>query len=295
MKYQEVRGEILEAPWSAGANPPRTPAPLGAVDTHHHIFDPRFQKVGELVVPPTTVADYKLFKRRLGLTRSIVVAPSNYGFDNACLLDALEQLGLQQARGVAMLHPDISDAELDDLHARGVRGWRVYFGKNRIPTADEVRLMGRRAQERGWSLQFVGSRDKEVLIDWEDVFKELPCPIVIDHFGWAPQPQGIDSDTAKMMFRLLDGGAAYVKLSGLYLSSQVGFPSYSDLDPLAEKLVKTAPDRLIWGSDWPHPMAKERPDGAMLFDRLSEWAPAPEIRHKILVDNPGRLYWPEEI
>ncbi len=289
---QLVHGQDLEAPWSPGAAPPLTPAPLGATDCHHHIFDARYSREGQPKPADATVEDYALFKRRLGLSRSVVVAPSNYGTDNSCLVDALEKMGSEIARGVALVDPGVSDAELDDLHAVGVRGMRVYLAKNRVPSRDELIAMGRRAADRGWTLQFVGNREREVLVEWEAILLDLPCPIVVDHFGWAPQPAGVASRTADLLRRLMTERDAYVKLSGLYLSSRTGPPLYHDLDELAAQLVGAAPEHVIWGSDWPHPMAGNvKPDGAMLFDRLALWAPDEAIRRIILVDNPTRLYW----
>lgn len=287
-----VRGEALQAPWSAGTAPPTTALPRGAVDCHHHVFDPRFQKAQEPRVPSATVQDYALFKRRLGMSRSVVVAPSNYGTDNACLLDALDQLGPDLARGVVLVDPDVPDAELNRMHVRGVRGMRVYLAKNRVPTCEELLRMGARAAERGWSLQFVGNREREVLVEWTDTLFQLPCEFVIDHFGWAPQPEGVGSATAALLRRTLEERRGYVKLSGLYLSSREGHPHYRDLDALAVDLVGREPSRIIWGTDWPHPMAGGlRPDGAMLVDRLAEWVLDAELRRRILVDNPDRLYW----
>ena len=287
-----VHGEAVTAPWSTGSEPPRTPAPVDATDCHHHIFNPRFQREGELHPPPASVDDYMLFKKRLGISRSILVAPSNYGTDNSCLVDALTKLGTTSARGVALVDPDASDQELNRLHDAGVRGMRVYLAKNRIPTRPELQTIGERAAERGWNLQFVGNRKREVFLEWEEDLLRLKCQIVIDHFGWAPQPTGEKSRTAELMVRLLKERDTVVKLSGLYLSSVIGFPEYRDVDPLAKCLIEVAPDGIIWGTDWPHAVAGPRkPDGAMLFDRLTEWAPDPAIRHKILVDTPNRLYW----
>jgi len=289
-----VAGEELRAPHSTGTAPPRTVAPADATDCHHHIFDPRFQKYGEIYVPSATVAEYRLFMRRLGLSRSIVVAPSNYGTDNSCLIDALQQLGKAAARGVAYVGPQVSDDEIRRLHEQGVRGLRIYLDKNQVPTHEQVRTLGRQAADQGWSLQFVGTARTEIFVEWQDTILNLHCPSVIDHFGWLPQPAGVNSKTAGTLYKLLDSGKVYVKLSGLYLSSKVGHPSYSDLDEVATRFIALAPERIVWGSDWPHPMAmgkQQMPDGAMLFDRLAQWAQSGEAFQQILVDNPNRLYW----
>jgi D-galactarolactone isomerase len=288
-----VKGEALSVPWSSGTAPPANAAPVGATDCAHHIYAPGFPTVaGQPSLSSATVEDYKLLKRRLGISRSVVVASSRFGTDNSCLIDALEKLGPEVARGVVLVDPDVSDETLDAFHTRGVRGMRVYLAKNRIPSAEELKMIGRRAADRGWCLQFVGNRHREVLAEAADALCSLPCPVVIDHFGWAPQPAGVNSATAKLLLRVIGEGLGYVKLSGLYLSSAVGFPEYRDLDDLAKRLVAAGPEWLVWGTDWPHPGAgSDIPDGAMLFDRLAEWAPDPTTRNKILVDNPSRLYW----
>lgn len=294
MTMTKIADRPSTAPHSSGSGWPATVAPAGAVDCHHHIFDPRFQKPDEPLVPPATVDDYRLFQRRLGLERSVFVASSNYGTDNSCLLDALAQFGTDRCRGVASVDPTIDDAALDDMHRRGVRGLRVYLAKNRIPTPGELRSLGRRAAVRGWSINVVANRQREVLPDWEAVLAELACPLVIDHLGWAPQPEGVRSPTAASIRRLLAGGNTWIKLSGPYLSSAEGPPHFSDVDELAAELAALAPERTLWGSDWPHPVAQQHgfvPDGARLFDQLSRWVPDAERRQRILVANPHRLYW----
>jgi predicted TIM-barrel fold metal-dependent hydrolase len=286
-------GDQLPAPFSSGVLPPRTPVPPGAVDCHHHIVDPRFP--GDRPLPPATVGDYRLFQRRLGLTRSVVVAPSTHGDDNRGLVDALGELGTDRARGVALVHPEVGDAELRHLHRNGVRGVRVYLGKGRVPTPEELRTLSRRAAGLGWSVSVVATRDRDLIADWEDTLATLACPVVVDHLGWAPQPAGVDSATAAALGRLLEAGNTYVKLSGLYLSSRVGHPSYSDVDALAGRLCRTAPQRVLWGTDWPHlvalAMGQPAPDGALLFDKLADWLPDANDRRRVLVDNPERLYW----
>ncbi|MGA0599278.1 amidohydrolase family protein [Caulobacter sp. KR2-114] len=287
-----IRGEALQAPWSLGCAPPKTPAPVGATDCHHHIFDPRFERPEVGRGGKATVEDYRLFKRRLGLSRSVIVAASYHGTDNRGVVAALEHLGTDVARAVVLVDPEVPQTALEDYRRAGVRGMRVYMAKNRVPDREELAAMGRRAADLGWSLQFVGNREREVLVERQDEILGLPCPVVVDHFGWAPQPEGTQSATAKLLYRLLERPGGYVKLSGLYLSSREGFPAYRDIDPLAVKLVGLNPDQLIWGSDWPHPVAgAQKPDGAMLFDRLAEWAPDEAVRRRILVDNPTRLYW----
>ena len=228
----------------------------------------------------------------MGLARSVIVAPSNYGHDNACLLNALTALGKDSTRGVALLPPDVDDAELDRLHRAGVRGMRIYLGRAPAHSTADLHAWASRATSLGWHLQLVGARAFEPFVQWEPVLFRLACPLVIDHLGHAPQPDGQHSRTAGVLRRLLDRGKTYVKLSGAYLSSQEGFPAYSDVDDIARALVRHAPERMLWGSDWPHVGAGSRlPDGSALLNRLATWAESETIRQLILVDNPQRLYW----
>ena len=287
-----VKGERLQAPSSTGIDPPVTPAPAGACDCHHHIFDPRFPAADGKSHPIVArVEDYLLFRRRLGLSRSIVIAASTDRDNNSCVLDALDQLG-KTSRAVAIARPDISDTALDDLHKHGVRGLRLYFGKGDIPTPEDLKRFGQRAAKRNWHLQIVASREGHQVGDWEQLLAQLPCRIVIDHFGYAMQPIATGDPDVQAMLRLLANRRTYVKLSGVYITSKLGFPTYSDVDTLARQLIAAAPDRMLWGTDWPHPSVRgHEPDGAQLFDQVTRWAPDEALRRKILVDNPQELYW----
>lgn len=261
--------------------------PIGATDCHHHIFDPRFPGRVRAV---GTVNDYRLFKRRLGLTRSVVVAPHSFGTDNRCLLDALEAFGAE-ARGVAIVSPDADGSLLADLAARGVRGARLYLVKGTPLSPDALLEFGSRMADRGWHIQVMASTADKV-VEYERALAHLPCPVVLDHIAYIPQPAGSDHPGTETMRRLLDRGHAWLKLSGVYLTSQTGFPDYSDVDALAADFVRRVPERMLWGSDWPHSGAKgQKPDGALLLDQLARWAPAAGIRDRILADNPQELYW----
>lgn len=288
-----VKGERLAVPHSTGVEPPHTAAPINATDCHIHIFDPRFPRTVKLETHSAvwaTVADYRLFQRRLGLSRVIAVSPSSYGFDNRCLVDALDAFG-GTARGIAAVKIDVPDAELDRLHTHGVRGIRLYLEKGRTKP-DELPIFARRIEKLGWHIQLVAGRDERKLIEAESALAELPCPLVIDHLGYIPQPEGVRHPGAAVLLRLLDKGKTWVKLSGVYIGSKVGYPTYSDVNELAIKLIKAAPERMLWGSDWPHTgVSDTKPDDAMLFDQLAIWAPDAALRRRILVENPQKVYW----
>lgn len=292
---QWIKGETLTVPHSTGTAPPANLAPAGATDCHIHIFDRRFPR--QVVLEHSaaewgTVADYRLFQRRLGLSRVVIVSPSSYGFDNRCLADALAVFG-DSARGIAVIKTDTPDAELRQLHAQGVRGIRLYAEKGRVQP-EALAAYAKRIADLGWHIQFVVGREPGALVRFERALSELPCRVVIDHMGYLPQPDALNDAGFAVLRRLLDGGNTWLKLSGVYLRSRQKRPPYDDCDALATALARAAPERCVWGTDWPHTGVKDaacKPDGAELFDRLSRWVPDAAARYKVLVTNPQALYW----
>ncbi|MFP9139190.1 amidohydrolase family protein [Devosia sp. XGJD_8] len=280
---------LRPVPNSSGVEPPVLPVPAGAVDCHHHIFDPRFPKLGKPMRAVGTVDDYALLKRRLGITRSVVVAPNSYGIDNACLLDALDRFG-DDSRGVAIVATDAPLAQMQELDRQRVRGGRFYLVKGTPATAEELTGFSRKAADLDWHMEIMPSRG-DALVDAEPMLAQLACRIVIDHLGYTPQPQGIGHAAFATMLRLLDTGNAWIKLSGVYFTSASGFPDYADVDDLATRLVQHRPDRMLWGTDWPHSGEVTKPDDAKLLDQSARWAPDAQQRHAMLVSNPAKLYW----
>lgn len=273
-------------PNSGGTAPPRTPAPVGAADCHIHIYEPRFQPVVTRVVN-ATVGDYRLLQKRLGLLRVVIVQPRNYGVDNSATLDAIAQLGVDNARGVGVLRPDVSEAELDRLHAGGIRGLRFTVGDpaTAVVSVDMIEPMAKRIERLGWHLQFNMPRD--VIIAKAAVLERLPVQVVFDHLGHVPSTE---DESWGIVMGLVQKGRAWVKISGAYMNSDVGPPDYPEATRIAQAYVRAAPERLVWGSDWPHPSPKIKPDDAVLFDLLTVWAPEEATRHQILVRNPEALY-----
>jgi D-galactarolactone isomerase len=236
------------------------------------------------------VPDYRLLQRRIGTTRTVVVSPAAYGTDNRVTLDAIAQLG--NAVGVAVVHPTITDAELRALAAGGIRGIRFtqFDPASATTTFDMIEPLARRVHDLGWHIQVHMRADQ--ISAAADLWPRLPCPIVFDHLGRLPQPAGIADPAFTMIRSLIDRGRTWVKLSGAYLDSKVGPPSYADVAPVGRAFVQAAPERVVWGSDWPHPNlgAAQKPDDAGLFDLLIDWAPNEATRHRILVENPRTLY-----
>ncbi|MGC4396241.1 amidohydrolase family protein [Hydrogenophaga sp. T2] len=276
-------------PHSAGSAVPRSAMPALACDCHHHIYDRRYPAHPSATLLPddASVADYRLLQQRLGLQRHVVVQPSTYGTDNRLLVDALKAFG-PTARGVAVVDTSVTDAQLRDLHAAGVRGIRFNLSFLVGIGPEMMEPLARRIAPLGWHLQVNGSADR--LLAAADTLQRLACPVVFDHMGQLPQPQGLKHPAFALYARLLDADKAWFKLSGPYLTSKKS--DLSDVGVVARALIGLAPERMVWGSDWPHPTKKanEKPDDAALLNLLDDWAPTAAIRQRILVDNPAQLY-----
>ena len=281
------------APNSSGTSLPRFKAPADACDSHVHIYDPRFKmKWPNLrAVTDASVTQYRMLQERLGTARVIVVQPAAYGIDNAVTVDAVAQLGIDNARGIAVLHPTVTDTELVALDKGGIRGLRFTLHEPRtaVTSVDMIEPLAHRVGRLGWHVQL--HLRGEQIVEMADLIDRLPGTIVFDHMGRMPQPQGTRHPALAIVKREIDKGRAWVKLSGPYLDTQTGAPRYADVKAVARELAKHAPERCVWGSDWPHPTEPtDKPDDAVLLDLLQEWALDEATRRRILVDNPATLY-----
>lgn len=280
----------MPLPNTSGGSRARTTAPALACDSHIHILDPAFPPSvpGTKLAPQTTAADYALVRERFGTTRTVIVQAKVYGTDNACLLDAV--IRLAPAKGVAVIHPTMSDAELKRLDVGGVRGIRfsVWNPADAVASIDMLAPLAPRIAALGWHAQIHMSGDQ--LVAHADTLAALPCDIVIDHMGRLPPAAGIAHPAFAAIRRLLDNGRTWVKISGAYLNTNLGPPDYADATTVAQAFVRAAPERLVWGSDWPHVTETHKPDTAALFDLVAIWAGDEPTRRRILVDNPARLY-----
>lgn len=256
-----------------------------------HIYDPRFpQLASRSPVSHAAVPDYRLLQKRIGTTRVVVVQPRNHATENQVTLDAVAQLG-PGARGIAVLHPTVTDAELKKLDAGGIRGIRFSLGDpaTAVVTIDMVEPLSKRIAALGWHVQLHMPGD--MIAENADLLRRLPSPIVIDHMGRFPPAAGLAHPAYKIILGLIEKGRTWVKLAGAYLNTQVGPPNYADATKIARAFVQAAPERLVWGSDWPHPTEKDhKPDDARLFDLLAEWARDGKTRNRVLVTNPEVLY-----
>jgi predicted TIM-barrel fold metal-dependent hydrolase len=281
--------------------------PSRTTDCHAHIFDPArfpYAEARRYTPPPARVEDLRALHARLGVSRVVLVQPSVYGTDNACLLDALAQFG-GQARGIAVIDDTFSRQQLDDLYAAGVRGVRINLEASKQV---DVSLAVRRLQTTAETLV-----DSPLIIQ---LYAALPViaacgptiatlrqRVLIDHFGLAKAARGRDQEGFDALLDLMAHPQVWMKLSGPYQISDLG-PAYSDIEPVARALLKTAPSRTVWGSDWPHTGGTPRPptyrptelepfrqeDDVCNLDLVRQWAPDPAVWQSLLADNPARLF-----
>ncbi len=262
----------------------------GLCDTHIHIYDSSFPTIPGTPLPAdASVADYRQVMNWLGIARTVVVQANAYGDDNRCTMKAVKELG-DCARAVVVVKPGVSDDEMNRLTGKGARGIRfmsLLGGTLSWPQMDE---MGHRAHEHGWhALVQLNGRD---FPQHEAQIACLPGRFIIDHVGKFMDPVPPDHESFKSLLRLLDTGRCYVKLAGLYEFSKTGAPHFEDVAVLAKALIRHAPDRIIWASNWPHSQAHifGYPDDVNHLELLLDWAPDDVVRRKILVSNPAELY-----
>lgn len=271
--------------------PPRLKAPAGATDCHIHLYLPGCQPQpgGPLIAEFATVADYRRVQKRLGLERVVITQSNAYQFDNSALLEALREFGPETTRAIIAVRPDMAPADLKALHDLGVRGARIMNLPGGAAKLDVMPAVERLVRELGWSLivQFNGRDVAEHL----EALKAIETRYVIDHFGRFMPPVPPDDRRVDEMLRLIDRGNCWFKLCGAYEVGVSGPPAYDDMAAIARRIISHAPERIVWGSNWPHVGVPRSayPDDALLLDLLLDWA-TPFERQRILVDNPRELY-----
>jgi predicted TIM-barrel fold metal-dependent hydrolase len=255
------------------------------VDCHHHVYDAALPIApGARPHATATLADHARLRARLGVHRHVLVQPSAYGFDNALHLAALDQAGAH-ARMVAVVRPDAPLAELRAMTAKGVVGARANLVQGIPLTPADVAPLARRIADAGWHLQVFAK--PETIAALGNVLRVAPCAIVFDHFAHLPPSGWAGSPAWPVVSDLLHAGRAWIKLSSPYALDQENPFAVREL---ARALIAAAPERMLWGTNWPHPNATIMPDDAALLDALADWTPDEATRRAILVDNPARLY-----
>jgi predicted TIM-barrel fold metal-dependent hydrolase len=273
--------------------PTRWTPPPGAADAHCHIFGPAarfpFAPDRAYTPPDSGIDDFERLQQRLGLSRAVFVQASCHGTDNAAMVDALRR-GAGRYAGVAMIDESFSDADIAELHDAGVRGTRFNFVAHLggAPELDSFWRIVERVQPFGWHI--VLHFDAKDLPEHAALLDRMPCPYVIDHMARVPASDGLDQAPFQALLELMRDERAWVKISGAERLTADGRPPYDDVVPFARALVAAAPDRVLWGTDWPHPNVRHMPDDGDLVDLLADFIPDEAVRTQVVVANPERLY-----
>lgn len=293
----------MDANWLCWAASPSTPVfsvPKGAVDAHCHVFGPGdlFPFAPERKYTPCDASWQQLFALRdfLGFERNVVVQATCHGADNRALVDALQRSN-GKARGVATVKPGVTMTELQELHEAGVRGVRFNFVKRLVDALPKDGLLevAEKIATLGWHI--VIYFEGQELPEHYDFFASLPTTVVVDHMGRPDVTLSVDGPEFGLFLQLLqDNSNIWSKVSCPERLSVSGPHTYEDVIPFARRVVEMFPDRVLWGTDWPHPnMKNHMPDDGKLVDFIPKIAVTDELQKKLLVDNPMRLYWPEEM
>lgn len=277
----------------------------GACDCHHHIIDVNNYPIDSsqnINFESATVEDYQELKDKLGIKRNVIISVAAYGYDNRNTITALKKMGYENTRAIITLKDNVTDEELKYYHNLGVRGVRIW---NRFPNSiDYMEKLAYKIEKFNWHMCIVPCSADDI-VEYKDRFSNLPCQLVFDHMGFIPPEDGIKHKAFDIIKSLILNNQAWVKISGIYYLDKA--PEYSKNVELSRRFVDINPDRVLWGTDWPHignmvkgcPALKdnfkstEQKDyvsDILLVKKLMEQVPDSEIRHKILVENPERLY-----
>lgn len=260
-----------------------------ACNSHLHIIDPAFPNDGKAESQRGTVQEYQALAGELGLTRAVFVQAKPFGTDNACLLDALAKYGLENSRGIAVVWESVTDAELERLHQGGVRGLRfsVWNPNNAVVSFEECLPLAERTKEFGWNTQLhMGAAQ---LVQRASEIEKLPGKVVIDHMGRLDPKLGTEDPAFAQICRWIDKGNTWVKLCGPYLNTQTGYP-WEDAAKTARAFAAYAPERVLWGTDYPHVTEKEKLDEWKLLETIDAWFDTEKQKELALVKNPEEVY-----
>jgi 2-pyrone-4,6-dicarboxylate lactonase len=285
------------APPDPATRAPKIKFPPLACDCHAHICGPQavYEYIPERIYSPpdALLADYRRLLGALGCERAVLVQPSFYGTDNSAMLAAMKEAG-SAFRGVAVVADDATPRDLEEMHAAGIRGARLNIvdlreGKGRLPV-ERIERLAERIKPFGWHIEFLMHVDE--FPDLDRMLEKLPVDVVFGHLGYVRSEKGTAVSGFQALLRLLRGGRAWVKFTGPYRISSLALP-HADTIEFAHMLIAAAPDRVVWGSDWPHVMTKwaiPMPNDGALADLLLDWISDPALRNRVLADNPAALY-----
>jgi len=269
--------------------------PPDSCDTHAHLFGPAsvypWNPARGYTPPDASAASYEALHRTLGVGRGVLTQPSVYGTDNACILDYVARHP-DRMRAVVAVGPDVGDAELAQMHDRGARGIRINLadkGGNPFASFREINNVADRLKAIGWHIELLLHVHQTG--GMLDDIRKLPVDISVGHFGYMPAALGVAHPEFRKFLDLVREGRTWVKFTAPYRITGLATTPYDDVIPVAHALAEAGPDRILWGTDWPHPICPvPMPNDGDLTDHLADWIPDAGLRQRILVDNPARLY-----
>ncbi len=286
----------VEPPWCAGPDrATRSPSfkmPAGACDTHAHVFGPSavypFSPERSYTPEDCPVEQYQALLATLGIDRAVLVQGGPHGTDNRVTLDAIAHLG-ERARGVAVIRPGLAPSVLADMHAGGIRGCRLSTVVRGGAGFEHLEALAQETAPLGWHVM-LHLKDSAELVALEPRLTAIKFPFVMDHLGHVTGADGVGSAGFQVLMRLLDTDRCWIKFASLYRSSSMPYP-HEDMLPMIRQVVGARPDRVIWGSNWPHPIHQgTMPNDGDLVDLLPLWLPDARLQHQVLVANPAHLY-----
>ncbi|MBO6785031.1 MAG: amidohydrolase family protein [Alphaproteobacteria bacterium] len=275
---------------------PNIDLPEGSIDTHVHVFYDRYPlSPGRGYNPPeSTLEDLKHLHDQLGIDRVVFTQPSVYGTDNSAILDGMNALNAEtpdRARGVCAIDMDITEPELEALHKQGIRGVRLNIdNKGGMPMElDEMGELEAKIRPLNWHIEWLfPGKD---IVSLMPVFEKMTTPMSIGHFAYQPATAGVEAEGFQALLKLVRDGNTWVKISGCNRVSATDLPPYDDCQPMARALIEANPDRIMWGTDWPHPNKYEvNPNDADPVEAFGQWVPDEAMRRKIMVENPEKFY-----
>ncbi|HAE81573.1 MAG TPA: 2-pyrone-4,6-dicarboxylate hydrolase [Lachnoclostridium sp.] len=263
--------------------------PAHACNAHLHIIDPAFPNDGKADAQIGTIDMYRPIAEQLGLERAVFVNAKPFGTDNAVILDAVARFGKDRARGIAVCHGTVTDKELSEMNEGGIRGLRfsVWNPANAVVSFEDCFPLSERIKDMGWNVQLHMGASQ--LLEHADIIRKIRSKIVIDHMGRLDPKLGIKDPAWEFMKEMIDRGNTWVKISGPYLNTATGEP-WEDASETAKAIAAYAPERVVWGSDYPHTTEKVKPDEGVLTEMIKDWFPTKEARELALVKNPEEVY-----
>jgi D-galactarolactone isomerase len=264
----------------------------GICDCHIHFYGAAaiyaLAPTAQYEPPMATPEQYRAVMSALNIERLVAVQPVGYGYDNRCMLDSMQSFE-GSVRGIVTVPADVPESELARLDSLGVRGVRFFMFPGGLLGWGDLEGMAARIQPFGWHIQL--QMDGRELPERCDLLKRLPTPLVIDHTGKFIVPEPVGGNGVNALVRLLDGGKCWVKLSAPYETSKLGPPDYADVGEIAKRLISVRPDRMLWATNWPHGRQRcEAPADLALLRVLDDWVADPDLRARVLIDNPAALY-----